>query len=92
MVDTSDEWIVRRTGIRERRIAASTEFTSTLCIEAAHLFGYGLQNRLLITLAVKEAAPLSASARRRHPRGPKSNNAKQRSRNQRRIAISGPKQ
>jgi len=35
MVDTSDEWIVRRTGIRERRIAAEHEFTSDLCVSAA---------------------------------------------------------
>ncbi|MBA4494052.1 ketoacyl-ACP synthase III [Paenactinomyces guangxiensis] len=34
MVDTSDEWIVPRTGIRERRIAGSDVFTSDLCIEA----------------------------------------------------------
>jgi len=34
MVDTSDEWIVKRTGIRERRIAAVDEFTSDLCYEA----------------------------------------------------------
>jgi 3-oxoacyl-[acyl-carrier-protein] synthase-3 len=34
MVDTNDEWIVQRTGIRERRIAADTEFTSHLCIAA----------------------------------------------------------
>ena len=30
MVDTSDEWIVSRTGIRERRIAADDETTTTL--------------------------------------------------------------
>ena len=35
IVDTSDEWIVQRTGIRERRIAAEDQFTSTLAIEAA---------------------------------------------------------
>jgi 3-oxoacyl-[acyl-carrier-protein] synthase III len=35
MVETSDEWIVRRTGIRERRIAAPDEFTSDLCTAAA---------------------------------------------------------
>ncbi|MDD9269935.1 ketoacyl-ACP synthase III [Paenibacillus sp. GCM10023248] len=34
MVDTNDEWIVQRTGIRERRIAAAEEFTSHLCIAA----------------------------------------------------------
>jgi 3-oxoacyl-[acyl-carrier-protein] synthase-3 len=34
-VDTSDEWIVERTGIRERRIAAEGEKTSDLSIAAA---------------------------------------------------------
>lgn len=35
MVDTTDEWIVSRTGIQERRIAASNEFTSDMGIAAA---------------------------------------------------------
>jgi 3-oxoacyl-[acyl-carrier-protein] synthase-3 len=35
MVDTSDEWIVSRTGIRERRIAADDEFTSHMASKAA---------------------------------------------------------
>jgi 3-oxoacyl-[acyl-carrier-protein] synthase-3 len=35
MVDTSDEWIVDRTGIRERRIAAPGELTSDLAVAAA---------------------------------------------------------
>jgi 3-oxoacyl-[acyl-carrier-protein] synthase-3 len=34
-VDTSDEWIVQRTGIHERRIAATGELTSDLAIHAA---------------------------------------------------------
>ncbi len=34
-VDTSDEWIVQRTGIRQRHIAADGEFTSHLAINAA---------------------------------------------------------
>lgn len=34
-VDTSDEWIVERTGIRERRIAAEGEKTSDLGLKAA---------------------------------------------------------
>jgi len=34
-VDTSDEWIIERTGIRERRIAASDEKTSDLACAAA---------------------------------------------------------
>jgi len=35
MVDTSDEWITTRTGIRERRIAGADQFTSDLGAEAA---------------------------------------------------------
>ena len=35
MVDTSNEWIVSRTGIRERRIAAADEATSDLAARAA---------------------------------------------------------
>ena len=32
LVDTTDEWIVTRTGIRERRVAGPDETTSTLAI------------------------------------------------------------
>jgi 3-oxoacyl-[acyl-carrier-protein] synthase-3 len=35
LVDTSDEWIVSRTGIRQRHIAADGQFTSDLAVEAA---------------------------------------------------------
>jgi 3-oxoacyl-[acyl-carrier-protein] synthase-3 len=35
MVDTTDEWILSRTGIRERRIAAEDEFTSDMGAKAA---------------------------------------------------------
>ncbi|MBI3168420.1 MAG: ketoacyl-ACP synthase III [Chloroflexi bacterium] len=35
MVDTNDEWIRDRTGIRERHIAREDQFTSTLAVEAA---------------------------------------------------------
>lgn len=34
-IDTSDEWIVQRTGIRERHVAAEGEFTSHLATKAA---------------------------------------------------------
>ncbi|UPJ53007.1 ketoacyl-ACP synthase III [Bradyrhizobium sp. 200] len=34
-IDTSDEWIVQRTGIRQRHVAAEGEFTSHLAIKAA---------------------------------------------------------
>ena len=35
MVDTSDEWIMERTGIRERRVAGPDEALSDLCLPAA---------------------------------------------------------
>jgi 3-oxoacyl-[acyl-carrier-protein] synthase III len=35
MVETSDEWIVQRTGIRERHVADESEATSDLAIRAA---------------------------------------------------------
>lgn len=35
MVETSDEWIVTRTGIQERRIAADSEYTSTMAYRSA---------------------------------------------------------
>jgi len=35
MVETTDEWIMSRTGIRERRIAADDEFTSDMGAKAA---------------------------------------------------------
>ncbi|GGH75372.1 3-oxoacyl-[acyl-carrier-protein] synthase-3 [Pullulanibacillus pueri] len=36
IVETSDEWIVQRTGIKERRIAADDEFSSDLAIQAVN--------------------------------------------------------
>src|SRR5689334_24613511 len=35
MVDTTDEWITTRTGIKERRLAATDEFTSDMAAKAA---------------------------------------------------------
>lgn len=35
MVDTSDEWISERTGIKERRIAEASETVATMGFEAA---------------------------------------------------------
>ena len=35
MVDTSDEWITTRTGIKERRIAAPDETVTSMAYEAA---------------------------------------------------------
>jgi 3-oxoacyl-[acyl-carrier-protein] synthase III len=54
-VDTSDEWIVQRTGIRERRIAADGEKTSDLGLAAARAAlknaGIGAEAIDLIVLA-----------------------------------------
>ncbi|WP_327204862.1 ketoacyl-ACP synthase III [Paenibacillus sp. DMB20] len=36
LVDTSDEWIVQRTGMRERRIAEPDQFVSDLAVEAVN--------------------------------------------------------
>jgi 3-oxoacyl-[acyl-carrier-protein] synthase-3 len=36
-IDTSDEWIIERTGIRERRIINDSEAASDLCVQAAKL-------------------------------------------------------
>src|SRR5438045_1130945 len=35
MVETSDDWIISRTGIKERHIARPDEYTSTFAVEAA---------------------------------------------------------
>ena len=35
LIDTSDDWITTRTGIKERRIAVAGEYTSTFAAEAA---------------------------------------------------------
>src|SRR5947207_1715241 len=35
LVETSDEWITSRTGIKERRVAAENEFTSDMAAQAA---------------------------------------------------------
>lgn len=54
-IDTSDEWIVQRTGIRQRHIAGDGEFTSHLGIKAAKAAlenaGLGAQAIDLIVLA-----------------------------------------
>ena len=45
MVDTNDEWIVTRTGIRERRVAAANETTASMGAVAAlrAIYAAGLQ-------------------------------------------------
>ncbi len=55
MVDTSDEWIVTRTGIRERRIAAADETVATMSFQAAEkaleMAGVGKEDIGLIVVA-----------------------------------------
>ena len=35
MVDTNDQWIVERTGIKERHVLAEGKGVSDICVEAA---------------------------------------------------------
>ncbi|MBB6229007.1 beta-ketoacyl-ACP synthase III [Polymorphobacter multimanifer] len=58
-VDTSDDWIVERTGIRQRHIAAADEFTSDLGTAAARraLESAGLQPRDIDLIIVATATP-----------------------------------
>ncbi len=67
MVETSDEWIRERTGIRERRIADEKQATSDLAYEAskAALKSSGLKAKdidLIILASVSGDMPLPATA------------------------------
>jgi 3-oxoacyl-[acyl-carrier-protein] synthase-3 len=59
MMDTSDEWIVERTGIRERRIAAPEEALSDLALPAAReaLEDAGIEGPDLDLLIVATVTP-----------------------------------
>jgi 3-oxoacyl-[acyl-carrier-protein] synthase-3 len=59
MVDTSDEWIVERTGIRNRYIAAPDETTSSLATEAAKnaLTAAGLEADQIDLIVLATATP-----------------------------------
>ncbi len=59
MVDTSDEWIVQRTGIRARHIAAEGEVTSDLAVAAARkaLEAAGLQSADIDFIILATATP-----------------------------------
>ncbi len=67
MVDTSEEWIVTRTGIRERRLAGKNEVTSDMGIRAA---GDAIRNaklkaqdiELIITATTTADMPFPATA------------------------------
>ena len=58
-VDTSDEWIVERTGIRNRHIAAEGETTSQMAIKAAQiaLKQAGLEAQDIDLIIVATATP-----------------------------------
>jgi 3-oxoacyl-[acyl-carrier-protein] synthase-3 len=58
-VDTTDEWIVERTGIRERRIAGEGETTATLAVEAgaAAIKCAGLHPDAIDLLLIATATP-----------------------------------
>jgi 3-oxoacyl-[acyl-carrier-protein] synthase-3 len=67
MVDTSDEWIRTRTGIRERRIAAQAETTSDMGLRAAEraLENAGLgaaEIDLVIVATITPDTPMPATA------------------------------
>lgn len=59
MVDTSDDWIVQRTGIRERHIAADGELTSDLAVAAARraLDAAGLEPQAIDLIVLATATP-----------------------------------
>jgi 3-oxoacyl-[acyl-carrier-protein] synthase-3 len=59
MMDTSDEWIRERTGIRERRIATAEEALSDLCLPAARqaLEDAGLEGPQIDLLIVATVTP-----------------------------------
>jgi 3-oxoacyl-[acyl-carrier-protein] synthase-3 len=67
MVETSDEWITSRTGIKERRIAAKDEFTSDMAAKAAEramkMAGVtGEQIDLVIVATITPDMPFPATA------------------------------
>src|SRR4051812_34119783 len=59
MVATSDEWIMERTGIRERRIAAPEQALSDVCLPAARqaLDAAGVQAADVDLLVVATVTP-----------------------------------
>ncbi len=59
LVDTSDEWIVQRTGIKQRHIAAKGELTSDLALEAAKaaIKSAGIDAQDIDTIILATATP-----------------------------------
>lgn len=58
LVDTSDEWILHRTGIRERSISAANQYASDLCFEAVRRLGEraGSFDRVDVVIAATSTA------------------------------------
>lgn len=68
IIETSDEWIVSRTGMRERRIAAENEFPSDMgtqaaiqALEAAHLKADEIDLIIVATMSPDYISPSTAS-------------------------------
>ena len=68
LIDTSDEWIFTRTGIRERRIAADDETVATMAVDAgqqaldtAHLLSSSLDLIIVATNTPDNLTPSCAS-------------------------------
>jgi len=59
MVDTSDEWIITRTGIKERRVASEDQATSDLAVEASRraLENAGLEVKDIDLIIVATSTP-----------------------------------
>ncbi len=59
MVDTSDEWIITRTGIKERRVASEDQATSDLAVEASRrtLKNAGLEVKDIDLIIVATSTP-----------------------------------
>lgn len=67
MVDTSDEWITTRTGIKERRVGAKNEYTSDMAVKAAQramkMAGVTAEQLdLIITATITPDMPFPATA------------------------------
>src|SRR5258708_4576170 len=67
MVDTYDEWITTRTGVKERWLAADDEFTSDLAANAAVLAMQragvkGEQIELIITATITPDMPFPSTS------------------------------
>ena len=84
MVDTSDEWIAARTGIRERHVAAEGETTSDLgyqaalrALEAAGVTAADIDLIVVGTTTPDLIFPSTACLRTSFPCGPPSGNCRQ---------------